>query len=171
MSIASYYKERDKLFVKQKMERGVLLAYGIAAEDIDKLHHDDYETWKADRIYVNHNTTSSEEVGEEALSLVCLRRNPCNESYETIGSFLDSIENDKLLTALKALDQNELAMVEACLINGIKQKEYAVFVGKGQAAVSKKLTRIKVELKAALENNFFLIMEYFCFSQCLEVKG
>lgn len=152
MSIASYYKERNKLLTEQKVERTILIIHGISTEDIDKLHHDGYKAWKADRVYAMHNTTSSDELGEEALSMVYQRRNSYDEPYEAIGGFLDSVENDKLFAALKALNSDELELVEACLIEGMNQKEYAAIVGKGQAAISKKLNHIKIKLKAAINN-------------------
>lgn len=68
---------------------------------------------------------------------MCLHRNPYDEPYEAIGSFLDAIENEQLFAALKALKDDDIELIEACWINGVSQKEYAAFVGKGQAAISK----------------------------------
>ena len=150
MSISRYYRERDKLFAAQKEERAILLAYGVDAANIDAMHTTDYEAWKADRVHAIHNTTSSEELGEDALSILWLRRNHSTEPHELIGGFLDSIENENLLAVLKALKPDDLAMVEACLVNGITQEEYAVSIGKKQSAIARKLGRIKAKLAAAV---------------------
>jgi hypothetical protein len=151
MSISRYYRERDKLLAAQKAERDILLSHGIEADEIDRLHQKDYEAWKADRVYANHNSTSAEEIGETALSFAWLRRNHAAEPDELFGGILDSIENGKLLAALQALDPNDLALVEACLINGITQDDYAASIGKSRSAVTRKLGRIKDKLAAAIK--------------------
>ena len=150
MSISQYYKERDKLLADQREERATLLAHGVSAEDIDKMHETDYEAWKANRVYAIRNRTSAEELGEEALSLLWLRRNESNDPSKIIYGFLDSIENEKLFAVLKELKPDDLAMVEACLVNGVTQEEYAVIVGKSQSAIARKLGRIKKKLISAL---------------------
>ena len=151
MSISQYYKGRDKLLADQRKERATLLAHGISAEDIDKMHKADFEAWKANRVYAIRNRTSTEELGEEALSLLWLRRNQSDDPIEIIGVFLDSIGNEKLLAVLKALKPDDLAMVEACLVNGVTQDEYAVSIGKKQSSVARKLGRIKAKLAAAIK--------------------
>jgi UDP-N-acetylmuramoylalanine-D-glutamate ligase len=151
MSISSYYKEKKQFLAEQKKERTILLIYGCESEEVKKMHSEDYEAWKADRIYKIHNSTSAEELGEESLSLAWLSRNQSNEFSEDVGSFLDSIRNEILLTALMAFDPEDLALIEACWINGVSQTEYAACIGKKRCAVSRKLGRIKKKLAILLK--------------------
>ena len=150
MSISQYYKERDKLLADQREERATLLAHGVSAEDIGKMHEADYEAWKANRVYAIRNRTSAEELGEEALSILWLRRNQSDDPIETICGFLDSIGNEKLLAVLKRLKPDDLAMVEACLVNGMTQTEYAASIGKNQSTIARKLGRISEKIVIAL---------------------
>jgi hypothetical protein len=151
MSISSYYKNRDRLFAMQKAEREVLLAHGIAARDIDALHDEDYKAWKADRVYSLHNKTSSEELGEEAVSMLWLRRTSHDRCGESTSGFLDCIGNEKLLAVLSALFPGDLALVEACWVDGIPQGEYAESIGKSQPAIARKLGRIRERFAGALK--------------------
>jgi DNA-directed RNA polymerase specialized sigma24 family protein len=151
VSISRYYRERDKLLAAQKEERAILLAHGVKAEDIDKLHSADYDAWKANRVYANHNSISADEIGEEALTFAWLNRNRAAQPDELICGFLDSIGNEKLLAVLQALTPADLALVEACLVNGVTQEEYAAIVKKSRSAITRKLGRIKIKIAAAIK--------------------
>ena len=151
MHIPQYYQERDKLFAEQRAERKILLAHGIPLDEIKKLHAEDYKRWKANRIYALRNKTSAEEIGELSLSLAWQRRNHSSDPFEETGSFLDTIGNQSVLTVLKALSAEDLAMVEACLVKGMKQKDYADLVGKSRTAITRKLLRIKGKIELAVK--------------------
>jgi len=146
MSISGYYKEWKKLLAAQEEERKVLIAHGIPVEDIEKIHQEDCETWKADRVYRIHNTISIDVIGEEELSSKLLQWNGLETFDDMNLGFLDLIENDKLYMALKSLKPDELALVEACLINDVRQEDYAASIGKSQSAVSRRLERIKEKI-------------------------
>lgn len=150
MSIASYYKEKEKLLAEQQAERKILLAHGVSSDEIDWLHDEDYKSWKANRIFILRNITATGQFSEEALLHIRSRRSLVDEPYAA-SSFLDHISNKKLLDALRALKPCDRDLIKACLIDGATHEEYALRIKKSRPAITRKLMRIKKRLATALE--------------------
>jgi len=150
MSIASYYKSKNVLLTKQEQEREIMLAAGIDPFEIKQFHDEDYRAWKADRIYGNHNTeplnihvkkTDNQSGIEVSIGRIDMQ----------FGGFLGSIESKKLYHTLRGLKPDELALLEACVINGVTQKEYAAHIGRSCSSVNERLNRLLKYLKAILK--------------------
>jgi DNA-binding CsgD family transcriptional regulator len=153
MNIQKYYQERNSLFAGLERERQQLLAAGISEADIFRAHIEDYKAWKADRVYVIHNSVSADELGEEALALLRERSGRTSSNEPEIGGLLHNIEDPGLLAVLRSLSAADLKMVEACYVNGISQEEYADSIGRTQSYVSKHLRCFQNRFKAPVEEN------------------
>jgi len=150
MSISSYYKSKKALFKKQGQEREIMLATGIDPLEIKEFHDEDYRAWKADRIYGNHNT--------EPLNIRVKKTDNQSDIEVSIGridmqsgGFLGSIESEKLYHALRGLKADDLALLEACVIKGVKQKEYAARIGRSCSSVNERLNRLLAYLKKIIK--------------------
>jgi hypothetical protein len=150
MGIAKYYKELGTLQDSQKKERALMLAHGVTDADIGKLHEIDFSMWKADRNYALHKSASTEEIGEDAMSLAWLRRNHAGGPDGT-GGFFDSIGNAGLLAALRGLAPGDLALIKACWVDGATHEEYAAQIGKSRSAVTQKLERLRRKFQAIMK--------------------
>ena len=150
MNISEYYRGKRALIARQKEERELMLAAGIDSGSIQELHDADYKAWKADRVYWSHNEDPFEEGGrfmyEESFSNGAIKRIDGEKE-----GFLSLIDNKKLNQALRKLKPDELALIEACLLNGVSQVDFARQIGCTPQCVNMRLTRIKERIKKYLK--------------------
>ena len=150
MSRSSYYKSKDALFMRLAREIVIMLAVDIEPIDILKYCVEEFNAWKAERVYTSHNVLHSD---------IYIEKNNGQDVIETSinqldiqqDGFLGSIENEKLYHALRGLKADEISLLEACVINGVPQKEYAARIGRSNSTVNERLKRILKRLKTTIE--------------------
>jgi len=150
-AIYQYYKILKALRAAQKAERLILEKYGIPASAIDELHEHDHIARRGNRVYVNHNSTSSEGLGEAVVDMIMYKRNQTTDMGEGVYDWRDSIENPALFAELMALSPDELALVVACWLEGVSQKEYAKRIKRSPSSVNERLKRIQAKMRRKLK--------------------
>ena len=145
----SKYISKDELLKKFEEECEVLLAAGKELAEIQDLHKKDFDAWKADRIFFIHNRKPLEVLSEKPERYPEIDECVINLDVKFEG-FIGLIENDAVYQALKELTTEELALIEACVILEISQKEYADRIGRAYSSVSERLNRILNRLKKNL---------------------
>ena len=147
MKSIHYPRARVEMLREQQTERVVLLSHGIAAEAIDELHHADLDNLKGERNFHRHNYSLEEYgfLGDE-LNTSCGNLPPMS-LLENVGSFMEQIESEQLFLALKALKPEELSLVEAIAIKGIRISEYARDMGVTKQTINARLKKILKNLQ------------------------
>jgi len=149
MSVTGY--ESKKAFLKRLTEETEsMLAAMIKPDEILEYYDEEYKVWKADRIYRIHNSEPLDIYMEKPGAKSGIEN--CIKSIdEQLDGYLGSIENEKLYHALRGLKVDDLALVEACVIKGVPQKEYAARIGRSNSTVNERLKRILNLLKTMSE--------------------
>ena len=150
-------KERLKFFAEQdKLAREYRKA-GMTEEQIKVMFDYDYEAFKKERLFCEHNSFvdlaafEEECVPEEKASILGryferFSRDFIYQTRERYG-WLDEIEDPELYKELKKLPENDLELLTLYAIDGYSLSEIAAIQGISKQAVGKKTLRMKKILK------------------------
>ena len=149
MNLSKFKKEQAKL-------RKEYLAAGMTEEQIKELYEFDLEEYRRSRIEAMHTQEldfDSEDFDDKETD------NPLFKKYlEAISvtmdysdssrySWIEEIENPQLATALKRLSEDDLEIITELVVDNLSQREIAKKRGVKEAAVSRKIGRLKDFLK------------------------
>ena len=153
-------KERRKFEAQQKRLRKIYLEHGMSEEQIQALYEFDKKEFNAQRVHLTHTQTFDLEAmegdgdeGQNPLYAKFLDVIAVNEEYIPQDRFgwIETIENLRLIKALKQLKQSDLEILTQMYFEGYSQREVAINLGVTEANISKKIRRIKNFLQLFFE--------------------
>lgn len=152
----NYSKERRKFedtWVKLRVE---YRAAGFPEDKIDAMYIFDEEVFRSQRRYQSHTQPLPlEDFGGDDRKY----RTSLFAKFEQLAvsfdvsefsgryAWLDTIDNENLVSRLKQLNQSDLELLTLIVIEGYSQLEVAKLLKRDQSVISRKFTRIKKFLK------------------------
>ena len=150
-------KERMKFFAEQDRLAKEYRKAGMTEEQIKEMFDYDYEAFKKERVFREHNNFidleafEKEHVPEEKASILghYFDRFSNEFIYQTQDRYgwLDEIGDPDLYKELKKLSENDLELLTLYVIDGYSLSEIALIQGISKQAVGKKTLRMKKILK------------------------
>ena len=151
--------ERKKFEAEQAKLAAEYRAAGMNEEQIQAMYEFDLSVFRGNRSYAEHTQPFPEspfEDGDDGQS-------PLYERFPEaltvtmdlpIGNsryaWIDEIENQELLTAIRVLSADELELITQIVFDELSQREIATALGVTQPAISQKLKKILFFLKKCL---------------------
>ncbi len=127
----NYSKERNKLEEKWKKLRIQYKEAGMDDESTELMYRYDLDVLNSERRYVNHTEGLTE-------------KNSCSEDITTENiSWIDSIEDEEILNALKKLSEEEIDILTLWVMRKYTQTEISVIKGVNKMQISRKIKKIK----------------------------
>ena len=148
--------ERKRFDETQKRLRKQYIEAGMTEEQIQAIYEFDLKQFNRDLAYRRYNQSLScleeSDLEEESYSPL-LRKFPerlaiwQKPSESSKHWWLDEIEDEELLSNLKQLTDEELALIHMLAFCDLSQEEIGIQIKKSQSAISQKLKTIRKKLK------------------------
>ena len=150
--------ETKKFEARQKKQAEEYRALGMTEEQIQAMYEFDLEQFKSDRRYAMH--TQSIQVPEfddidadesdNSLLKEFFDQLTCNINDSTDKPrywWIEELDTPELIQAIKMLSDNDKELLTLYFFDGYSQSEIAEFYGISQKNISKKISRIKKNLR------------------------
>lgn len=155
----NYAYEKKKFEKEWKRLRSEYTAAGMSLEDIEAMRQFDLKVFNSDRRYFSHtqpllsSDCGEDDSGQEDKS-VLLERFSETMSVTDDGSsdysrywWIEELNAPELVQAIKMLSDNDKELLTLYFFDGYSQSEIAEFYGISQKNISKKISRIKKNLR------------------------
>ena len=140
----NYAREKRKFEQEWKVLRAQYEALGMEADAIDSLYNYDMQWFRSCRTYINHTQPFPSEIFGEGAESVLLRKYP---TLVARGADEDSEDSLFWHEAAKKLSTLDISIIELRRTKGLNQSEIAKELGCSQAAISKRMKKIKKLLR------------------------
>lgn len=152
-------KERRKFEREQAQLREQYLAAGMTEEQIKQLYECDLEWYKSRRREARHTQSLDFVVDEDG---EVRKDNPLYKKFadkltvedrhflSSDEAWLDDMKNEKLYKAIRSLSESDRELLTDLFSRGLSQKEIALKRGVKKAALSRKVSRLKLFLRKFL---------------------
>lgn len=136
-----YNKAREEKKWRQwkDAEERQLRSYGMDEESIEELRRQDWEDFKSERRYQEHQTVFSEQYILQVVDMP-------EPEIKGVDSLLESVENEELLHILMAADRKTLQIVMLKMM-GYSIPEIIIKTGMSKRAVYCRIHRLKKKIK------------------------
>ena len=112
------------------------IAAGMREADIENMLAFDWEIFKRERIFQNHNQP--------------IENMPLSAPPEESRNWVDALDTPELIERVKTLSQKDLALVSRLVADGVSRADLARELGVSRAAITKRIARIKKVLDLRL---------------------
>ena len=140
----NYAREKRKFNQEWKVLRAQYEALGMEPSAIDSLYDYDLQWFRSCRTYINHTQPFPTESFGEGGQSTLLRKYPTLVSR---GADEDSEDSLFWHDAAKKLSKLDISIIELRRTKGLNQSEIAKELGCSQAAISKRMKKIKKLLR------------------------
>ena len=151
-----YAKEKAAFEAKWSILRAEYEKAGMSQTAIDSMHKFDWNGFRAQRIYCDHNQSMPDTYlvndADEGRSSLLHKFAALSMTFDEADfpgryAWVDSIDNADLAAKLHLLPAKNLELLTLYAIDGYTQAEIASLLGRNQSVVSRKINRIKKFLK------------------------
>ena len=118
---------------------------GMSEDAINVILQYDYEIFKSDRRFYEHQYSSSDYTPDEVLRLIAITDDL--SSYHSRYWWIDEIDDPMILGYLNQLPPRDIELITLCVYEGYFQKEAAGILGYSEADICYRLKKIKKILK------------------------
>ena len=149
----NYGHEKKKFNAHWEKLAAEYSAAGMSQEAIDKMKKFDWDSFKRDRIYSQHNQSLNSFDNDDASCPIIQRylENFTCPARDTDPNrrdgWMDEIDSCQLSSFLKKLNQSDIELITLYAFDGYTVTEIAQLLSVTQPTISKKITRIQKNLK------------------------
>jgi DNA-directed RNA polymerase specialized sigma subunit len=118
---------------------------GMSEDAINVILQYDYEIFKSDRRFYEHQYSSSDYTPDEVLRLIAITDDL--SSYHSRYWWIDEIDDPMILGYVNQLPPRDIELITLCVYEGYSQKEAAGILEYSEADICYRLKKIKKILK------------------------
>ena len=155
-------KERLKFFAEQDKLAKEYRKAGMTEEQIKVMFDYDYEAFKKERVFCEHNIPivlkgfGGKDTQMDESDMVYLNMEKFmakTDTYDPADKYgwVEKVQDAKLYEALKNFSEKEIELMALYFIEGYTLQEIAEIRGNSKQAVSKKIEKLKKNLKKFLQ--------------------
>ena len=155
----NYAYEKKKFEKEWTQLRKEYAAAGMSFEDIEAMRQFDLDVFNSNRRFFSHtqpllsSDCGEDDSGQEDKSVLLVRFSEAMSVTDDGVSFhsrywwIEELDTPELIQAIKMLSDNDKELLTLYFFDGYSQSEIAAFYGISQKNISKKISRIKKNLR------------------------